>query len=137
MIQSWVQSLGLLVLRVSLGTAMLGGHGLDKLLHYSTKAQAFPNLFGLGSHLGLMLAIFAEFFCAVLLILGIGTRLAVIPLIVTMLVALTVYHRQDPWAVKELSAIYLAGFVSIFICGGGGFSLDRVLSRWRKRSAKK
>jgi len=135
MINSWTQALGLLILRVSFGTAMLAGHGLDKLLRYKDHSKSFPSLIGLGGTLELSLAIFAEFFCAVLLILGIGTRLAVIPLMITMLVALTMYHAQDPWGKKELAALYLSAFTVILICGGGGFSLDRVL--WRKKSASR
>jgi len=132
MINSWAQSLGLLFLRVSLGTTMLAAHGLDKLLHYKTLAPKFPSLLGLGSHVELMLAIFAEFFCSVLLILGIGTRLAAIPLIVTMLVAVTKFHADHAWNLKELPVIYLCGFVTILLCGGGGFSLDRLLFRRNK-----
>jgi len=135
MINSWAQALGLLILRVSFGTAMLSGHGLDKLLRYKELSRNFPSLIGLGGTAELSLAIFAEFFCAVLLILGIGTRLAAIPLMITMLVALTIYHAPDPWAKKELAALYLSAFTVILICGGGGFSLDRVL--WRKKSASR
>ncbi|WP_437225796.1 DoxX family protein [Planctomicrobium sp. SH661] len=134
MIQSWVQSLGLLFLRVSFGLAMLAGHGLDKLLNFSGYAQKFPSLLGLGSHIELSLAIFAEFFCSVLVILGIATRLSVIPLIVTMLVAMTMAHASDPWKVKEMAALYLFAYITILICGGGGFSLDRVLFGWKKKS---
>lgn len=109
---------------------MLAGHGLDKLLHFREYLPRFKSLLGLGSTVELTLAIFAEFFCSVLLILGIGTRLASIPLIVTMLVALTIAHANDPWKVKELSALYLCAFVALLLCGGGGLSLDRLL--WRK-----
>lgn len=135
MINSWGQSLGLLFLRVSFGTAMLAGHGLDKLLHFKDYLPRFKSLLGLGSSVELTLAIFAEFFCSVLLILGIGTRLAVIPLIVTMLVAMTIAHAKDPWAVKEMAALYLFAFVTILLCGGGGISLDRFI--WRKGKASR
>jgi len=113
---------------------MLAGHGLDKLLHYKQYAQKFPSLLGMGSHVELTLAIFAEFFCSVLLILGIGTRLAAIPLIVTMLVAISMAHAKDPWAVKEMAALYLSAFVTILLCGGGGISLDRLI--WRGKSSR-
>jgi len=134
MINSWVQSLGLLILRVSFGTMMLAGHGLPKLLEFSSRASSFPDLIGVGSYFSLVLAIAAEFFCSVLLILGIGTRLAVLPLIVTMLVAATMFHGADPWAKKELAVCYLSAFIVIFICGGGGISLDRLLWRWMRGS---
>ena len=137
MMKSWVQSLGLLFLRVSMGGLMLGGHGLIKLQNFKKLAGSFPDPLGVGSFPSLILAIFAEFFCSVLLILGIGTRLATIPLIVTMLVAITVIHAKDPWQAKELAALYLSGYLTLLICGGGGFALDSVLWRWTKKKKSK
>jgi putative oxidoreductase len=133
MLNSLLQSLALLLLRISLGCLMLGGHGIDKLLHFRERASAFPNPIGLGSFLSLCLAIFAEFFCSILLILGIATRLAVIPLVVTMLVALVLVHGGDPWQKKELAALYLTGFLAILIAGPGPFALDRWLWKWKQK----
>lgn len=116
---------------------MLGGHGLGKLLNFGSLAGKFPDPLGVGSFLSLSLAVFAEVGCAVLLILGLGTRLASIPLIVTMLIAMTVIHASDPWAKKELAALYLSGFITLLICGGGGFALDSVIWRWTKRTKSK
>lgn len=133
MLNSWTQSLGLLVLRVSFGAMMLAGHGLPKLLGFAETVKIFPDPIGLGSHVALSLAIFAEFFCSVLLILGLGTRLAAIPLIVTMLVAALVAHGADPWAKKELAVCYLAAFTTLVITGGGGFGLDRFIKLERRK----
>jgi len=132
MFHSWAQSLGLLILRVSFGGLMLAGHGIDKLLNFSEKVKVFPDPIGLGAHVALGLATFAEFFCAVLLILGLGTRLASIPLIVTMLVAAVSIHGSDPWAKKELAVAFLAAFTTILITGPGGFALDRFFFMGRR-----
>ncbi len=133
MLNLWTQSLGLLVLRVSFGGMMLAGHGLPKLLGYAETVKVFPDPIGLGAHVALSLAIFAEFFCSVLLILGLGTRLAVIPLMVTMLVAAVVAHGDDPWAKKELAVAYLAAFTTLLITGSGGFGLDRFIRLQRRK----
>jgi putative oxidoreductase len=130
MIQFWVQSLALLLLRVGFGGMMLAGHGLRNVMNVR-EISSFPDPLGLGSFLSLMLAIFAQFFCAVLLMLGIGTRLAAIPLVIAMLIKLAVAQSSEPWAMKELTAAYLVAFVTILVAGGGGFSLDRFL--WRRR----
>jgi putative oxidoreductase len=126
MINSWCNAIGLLLLRVTFGTMMLAGHGLDKLLHFSSKAGSFPDPIGLGGPAALGMATFAEFFCSALLILGLATRAAAIPLVITMLVAVTVVHGEDPWARKELAAAYLGAFTTILITGGGPFALDRI-----------
>lgn len=102
-------------------------HGIQKLMGFSGMADVFPDPIGMGSQLSLTMAIGAEVGCSILLILGLGTRLAVIPLAFTMIVALFVVHAADPWKVKELAAIFLTVYVVIFITGPGRCSLDAKL----------
>lgn len=129
-------NLGLLFLRVSLACLMLFAHGLPKLMKFGELSSKFPDPLGVGSTTSLVLAIFAEVACAVLMALGILTRFSAVPLIVTMTVALFVVHADDPWKAKELSAVYLAGFISVLLAGGGLFSLDAVLRSWFVRERK-
>ena len=118
---------GLVLLRIALGGFMLV-HGIQKLMGFGEMADAFPDPIGIGSRLSLILAISAEVGCSVLLIIGLGTRLAVLPLVFTMIVALFIVHGADPWKVKELAAIYLAGYVVLFVTGPGRLSLDARLT---------
>lgn len=120
-------SFGLLALRVAFGCFMLV-HGIQKLLGFSEMSDVFPDPLGLGSTISLSLTIAAEAGCSVLLILGLGTRLAVLPLAFTMVVALFVIHADDPWQAKELAAIYLAAYAIIFVVGPGEYSIDHKLS---------
>lgn len=124
-----LNSVGLLLLRVGFGSAMLFGHGLDKLRDFSDMAGKFPDPIGLGSTTSLVLAVLAEFGCSALLILGLGTRLAAIPLAFTMLVAVFVFHADDLWEVKELAAVYLVVFTTLILTGGGRFSCDAAIHR--------
>jgi putative oxidoreductase len=117
---------GLLALRVAIGCFMLV-HGIQKAMGFSEMADKFPDPIGMGSQLSLIMAIGAEVGCSILLILGLGTRLAVLPLAFTMVIALFVVHAGDPWKVKELAAIYLAVYSVIFIAGPGKISLDAKL----------
>lgn len=116
-------STGLLVLRVGVGGMMLK-HGWGKLASFGSLAGKFPDPIGLGSTFSLILAIFAEFLCSILVVLGVATRAAVVPLIVTMLVAAFVVHAGDPFAKRELALMYLTAFTTLAISGGGKFSLD-------------
>lgn len=118
--------LGLLVLRIFAGGTMLLAHGLPKLMGYAEKAAAFADPLGVGSKFSLILAIFAEAVCAVLVMMGLATRLACIPLMTTMIVAGAVVHAADPWARKELAFVYAFVFLVLAITGAGRFSLDHM-----------
>ncbi len=134
MFNSLLQSVGLLILRVSFG-AMMMVHGLQKLMNFSTFAPNFLDPIGLGKPTALAMAIFAEFFCSILLILGLGSRLATIPLIVTMLVAIVMFHGDHPWEKKELAACYLSVYVALLLMGPGAFALDRFFVGRAKRKS--
>ncbi len=132
--QSFAQSLGLLLLRLGVGGIMLLAHGWPKLAVFTEYAKQFPDPLGVGATVSLGLAIFAEVCCSVLIIAGISTRLACIPLIVTMAVAAFVIHARDPWMNKELAVLFLLIFSTLLVTGAGWFSIDRILgTKWRQR----
>ncbi len=118
-------SLASLTLRLILGGSMLLAHGLPKLQNFSSIAEQFPDPIGLGSTFALGLTVFAEFFCSGLLILGLATRLASIPLAITMAVAAFLIHAADPFQKKELALLYLSGYLALVFLGSGKISLDR------------
>ena len=118
--------LGLFILRVTFGAYMLFAHGMPKLSAFAEKAAVFPDPLGIGSKASLIAALVAEVGCSVLLILGLGTRLAALVLAFTMLIAAFVVHAQDPWKVRELAVVYLTVYAVIFLCSAGKFSLDRL-----------
>jgi len=126
--------LALLFLRLCGGGFMLFAHGLQKLLNFSEMSSKFPDPLGfLGSEMSLVLAIFAELLCSALVMLGLVTRLAVLPLCATMFVAAFLVHGADPFAKKELALLYLVVFAFLALAGGGQFSLDAILRRRRSR----
>lgn len=128
------RDVGLLILRVSVGGMMLFAHGWGKLLGFREGASEFANPIGVGPEISMALAIFAEFFCALLVMLGLGTRLAVIPLMVTMLVAAFIVHADDPWGKKEFALLYFLPFLALFFTGAGKLSLDALLfKKWVKK----
>ena len=129
-------ALGLLVLRLVFGLTLAFGHGLGKLTQFEEMSGRFMDFMGLGSSTSLALCIFAEFFCALALALGLFTRLAVIPLIVNMSVAFFIAHGGDPFQKKEMALLFLGAFVAIFLAGPGRFSLDGLI--WgRNNSSRK
>jgi putative oxidoreductase len=127
-----VTSLGLLLLRLAVGGMMLVGHGWGKLINFGEKASVFPDPLGVGSMTSLSLAVFAEVFCSIGIILGLATRFVAIPLTITMFVAAFIIHSDDPWQKKEFALLYLAPFLTLIFTGAGRFSLDAVIEKRKK-----
>jgi putative oxidoreductase len=118
-----LSSVALLFLRVAVGLLMIT-HGWGKLHNFEAMATAFPDPLGVGVKTSLMLAIGAEFFASVFVILGLLTRLSLIPLMFTMGMAFFVIHANDPLQTKELALVYLVTYIFLFIKGPGKLSLD-------------
>ena len=118
------QDLGLLFLRVSSSLFLLWVHGLPKLLNYSAQLQVIEDPFHLGANLTLMLAIFAEVLCPLLIIAGLLVRLACLPILCVLLVALLVVYAQ--WSIEEgqFGWLLLILFTSIFIAGPGRLAFN-------------
>ena len=82
--------------------------------------------------LSLVLAVFAEVLCVIFVLVGLGTRLASIPIIVTMVIAVFLIHAADPFAVKEMGLLYLLAYVVFFLVGSGKYSVDALLVKRQK-----
>jgi putative oxidoreductase len=99
----WGFNISMLLLRVGAGGLMLQ-HGYDKLVKFGSMKQEFMSFLGMGSTFSLSLTIFAEFFCAMFVIMGLFTRITVVPLIIAMGVALFKAHNGDFWGKGEDAA---------------------------------
>lgn len=121
--------LALLVFRVVIAIFMLT-HGVPKLQRLlSGEEIQFADPYGLGMTTSFVLVIFAEFLCSILVILGLATRLAVIPLMITMATAVIFAHADDPWGTKEKPLLFLMCFALLLVFGSGRYSVDRVLEK--------
>ena len=118
-------SIGLLVLRLAAGGMMIYGHGWKKLMALlDGKGGKFPDPLGVGNELSMALAVGAEVGAAALVMLGIFTRLAAVPLMFTMIVAAFIIHGSDPFAKKEMALLYLAAYTTLACTGAGRYSVD-------------
>ena len=116
------------LLRTVSGLFMLFGHGLPKLNRLISGGEInFSDPLGIGVLPSLVLATFAEFFCSILLILGVFTRAFLIPLIVTMSVAAFIRHGGDPFSQMEKALLFLLIFLILFVFGPGKYSLGRFI----------
>ncbi len=117
-----------LLLRIVSGTLMMN-HGYDKLVHFAQYKGKFMNFLGLGQATSLSLVIFAEFFCALFIIIGLFTRLAAIPLIVVMCVALFKVNNGDFLGEGEKATLYLAAYLTLLFTGPGRVSVDGMVGK--------
>ena len=149
--QDLLTSIGLLILRVGVAGYMVT-HGWGKVQMLRAGAP-FGDPIGLGPQTSLVLATFAEFVCALLVLFGLGTRLAAVPVAFTMAVAAFVAHGNDPWTAgegyklfaagqtkmplsKEPALVFMVAFLALVFTGAGRFSLDGLLwPRLRRRKA--
>ena len=148
--QDLATSIGLLILRLGSGGVM-ASHGWGKLqMLLAGNFDMMGDPVGLGNKASLILVVGAEFVCAILVMLGLITRLAAIPVVFAMGVAAFVAHGNDPismetaaklfmagesksWASKEPALLYLIPFFALVFTGAGRFSIDNVI--WKRRDS--
>lgn len=118
----------MLFLRFFLGL-LLASHGYAKLIQFSSLKYKFMNFMHLGSTVSLSLIIFAELICGILLMLGLFTRLACVPIIIGMCVVVFMASNGQIFAGGERGMIYLAATVTIFLCGPGKISVDGMMGK--------
>lgn len=133
--------LGLLVLRVAVGLSMATFHGYAKITGGVERWE------GVGSSMQVLgigfapavwgfMAAFAEFFCSILLVLGLFFRPAATLLAMTMFVA-AIRHLSLPadaprsgWSGASHALELLSVYITLFLTGPGRYSLA---SLWNRR----
>ena len=110
-------------------------NGLDKMMDFEQLSSTFPSVLGLGSYMSLMLAIFCEFAGSMFLMVGLMTRIVLIPMIFAMAVAF--FDVNDGMMPEgELPLIYMLVFFALFLIGPGRYSVDCLIDKQvRKKRA--
>ena len=121
--------LGALLLRLTAGGTLLWHHGIVKLMKFGELSDTFYDPIGMGHTISLSLILFAEVLCAILVVLGLWTRISTIPVIIGMAVAAFMANGDQPFAKQELGFIYMMAFIVIFFIGSGKYSLGRLSFR--------
>ncbi len=149
--RNWtVNDVGLLFFRVMVAASLFYHHGWEKLSGFSRMSQHFMDPLHIGPVPSLLYAAFADGICSLLIIFGVGTRIASFFAFINMVVVYFVVHNALGLAIfnsppppgmpppppmpggfgdhLELVFLYLAGFLLLTIVGGGAIALDRMLS---------
>ncbi|NNE55764.1 MAG: DoxX family protein [Flavobacteriales bacterium] len=118
-----------LILRAVFGGLMLS-HGFPKLMKFfGDEPLEFADPIGIGEVPSLVLTVMAEVGCSLLVVIGLKTKWAVTPLVVTMCVAAFVVHGSHELHDKEMALLYLGGYAAIFMLGSGKYSIDGLIAR--------
>ncbi len=117
-------SIGLLIYRILISISLINTHGVKKLTDFESSAANIPDPFGLGGELSTYFAIFANIICPIFIILGLFTRLAVLPIVTVTISGLLFVHYADPWVVKDVPLMYSLAFLTVLYLGPGKYSLD-------------
>ncbi|WP_085678411.1 MULTISPECIES: DoxX family protein [unclassified Pseudomonas] len=120
---------GLLFMRVMAALLLFSIHGLPKLLDWSGELQRIEDPFGLGAPLTLGLAVFAEVVCPVLLLLGVAARLACLPVLAVLLVALLVVHPDWSLEQGQFAWLLVALYGGLALTGPGVYSVSGLIGR--------
>ncbi|MFC6097999.1 DoxX family protein [Flavobacterium qiangtangense] len=123
----------LFIVRATVSCFMLV-HGIGKwqMLMSGADTSQFPDPLGVGHSTSLGLAVFAEVVCSGLLFIGFATRLVVVPLIFTMVIAVFVVHGSQGFQERELASLYLLIYLLLLITGSGKYSIDHFIYKKTK-----
>lgn len=130
---------GLAVLRVVTGVTMFLRHGLEKqpanwAAYWVRFAQNGVDPIGIGPHATLIVTIISDFFCSILIVLGLGTRWAALWCFGNISVAwafqlhFALIARTENGKSGEHILLYLGALVCLVLAGPGAASLDRLLA---------
>jgi putative oxidoreductase len=128
---------GLFLLRLLVGGVFLS-EGIQKFLYPAALgAGRFAKIGIPAPHVTGPLVGIVEIVCGAMLILGMATLYAVIPLLIVIATAIAttkvpLFHRQGFWAAMHEGRpdfCMLLGLIAITCLGAGGFAIDR----WRGR----
>ncbi|MBP2614954.1 DoxX family protein [Chryseobacterium jejuense] len=116
-----------LIFRVLLAIQLFRVHGLKKFRLENGQREVIPNPLGMPDKLNALAASFADLVVPFLIILGLGTRLAVLPTIGVTAIGYFVVHRKDSLEVRDVPFMYTLSLLLILALGAGRYSLDYYL----------
>lgn len=117
----------LLGFRILLSLEMIYAHGLKKLGIGVVEAEQVPNPLHFPEAINNILAVSANIFFPILVILGFFTRLSVLPILSVTLTGYFVLHFYDAALVKDTPFMYSLSYLVILFLGAGRYSLDHYL----------
>ncbi len=120
-------NIALLVFRVLLAIELFRVHGMKKFRVENGQKEHVPNPLHLPEKLNGLVATFSDTVVPFFIIMGLGTRLAVLPTIGVTAVGYFVVHRKDSLEVRDVPYMYTLSLLLLLALGAGTYSLDYYL----------
>ncbi len=117
----------LLVFRVLLAIQLFRVHGMKKFRIENGQKEQVPNPLNLPEKLNNFVAAFSDTVVPVFIVVGLGTRLAILPTIGVTAVGYFVVHRKDALEVRDVPYMYTLCLLFLSTLGPGTFSIDHYL----------
>ena len=122
-----LNNIAILVYRVLLGFELFRVHGLKKFRRENGEREHVPNPLHLPDKLNGFVATFSDTVVPFLLMLGVATRLILLPVIGVTAIGYFVVHRKDSAEVRDVPYMYTLSFLFLLVMGAGTCSADYYL----------
>jgi putative oxidoreductase len=124
-------NIALLLFRILVAVELFRVHGMKKFRVENGEREHVPNPLHLPEKLNGLVAAFSDTVVPFFLILGLGTRLFLLPTIGVTAVGYFVVHRKDSLEVRDVPYIYTVSLLFLLALGAGNYSLDHyILTHW-------
>jgi putative oxidoreductase len=120
-------NIALLIFRILLALELFRVHGMKKFRVENGQREHVPNPLGLPDKLNGMVATFSDTVVPFLIMLGVGTRLAVLPAIGVTAIGYFVVHRKDSLEIRDIPYMYTLCLLFTLALGAGTYSIDNYL----------
>jgi putative oxidoreductase len=116
-----------LIFRILLGLELFRVHGMKKFRIENGQREQIPNPLGLPDKLNGLVATFSDTVVPFLLMLGVATRLVILPTIGVTAIGYFVVHRKDNIEVRDVPYMYTLSLLLVLALGAGTYSIDTYL----------
>lgn len=124
-----VSNYSLLFFRIAISVELIVVHGLKKLGIPNGVAEVIPNPYNIPHWINENIALAANLICPILLIFGLFTRLATLPILAVTLSGYFIVHGHDSLLVRDIPFVYSLCFLFLTFMGAGKYSLDYIISK--------
>ncbi|MHA3789430.1 DoxX family protein [Flavobacterium hauense] len=119
----------ILFFRVAVATELIVVHGFKKIGIGVDVVEVIPNPLGLPEALNSFVAIAANVYLPILIVLGFFTRLAAIPALAVTATGYFLMHGHDPLPERDIPFMYSISLLTIVMFGAGRYSIDGYLNK--------
>lgn len=128
-LESKLTHIALFIFRIALSLELIIAHGLKKLGVGVTEAEKVPNPLHLPEAFNSLFADAANLVFPVFVILGLFTRIAVLPILAVTLTGYFILHWNDALLIKDTPFMYSLCYLFLLFVGPGKYSLDNYLTK--------